>query len=56
MPMILIRKKYKLEQCPFCKGGDFKDVSNVEYSNMFECIDCGKITQVKFDLESEDNE
>ena len=50
MTTILIRKKHKLKECPFCKKSDFTDVSNVEYPCMYECNDCGKITAVQFDL------
>ena len=51
MTTITIRKKYKLETCPFCMGKDLTDVSNQEYSHMFECNNkkCGKITAVEFD-------
>ena len=44
-----IRKKYHLDDCPACNGNKLTDVSNITYPNMFECDNCGIITQVKFD-------
>ena len=48
---IFIRKPFNLEgfECPACESKKLEDVSNIEYPNMFECSDCGIITQVKFD-------
>ena len=48
MTIITIKKKFKLEYCPFCGGTQLEDVSNLEYPCMFECS-CGKVTAVEFD-------
>lgn len=49
--IITIKKKFKLEHCPFCGSKNLKDVSNAEFPCMYQCA-CGKIIAVEFDKDT----